>query len=233
MRGWRFFLAYYTLITSLTLFIWSIFFAQKPQSFFLTLLVIPTSFYFWLLVTGVLKSHSPDSPSENQTHNQYVKYPLLVLTTLFISSFSIFIYSLINSRLIASESASLLTASQQLNSLKQELENQNKALRQELVREIQEIKNQLINIKSTQESTGDKNVLKATTTLQVGTITIKDQKNPTVNAYKDKNLSSEVIGIAEFGKTYTFIEKDQNWYLVLLGEKEGYINGEFVKEVRY
>jgi uncharacterized protein YgiM (DUF1202 family) len=66
----------------------------------------------------------------------------------------------------------------------------------------------------------------------VGTITIKDPKNQTVNVYAEKSVSSKLIGKAEFGKNYTFLEKDQDWYLILLEEKEGFIRSQFVKETQ-
>jgi len=231
MKGWRIFLAYYTLVVSLALFIWSLFFAQKPQGFLLTLLVVPINFYFWLLVAGFGR-HSLDS-SEGQSEQKYVKYPFLVLATVFISSFSIFFYSLINSRVSSSESASLSRISQQIDSLKKELADQNKELEAKIIEKTQDLQSSIAKIESAQKIAGDKNVLEATTALEVGTVTIKDEKNKKINVYKDKSLSSEIIGKAEFGKMYTFIEKDQNWYLILFNDKQGYIQSELVKEVKY
>jgi hypothetical protein len=231
MKGWRIFLAYYTLVVSLALFIWSLFFAQKPQGFLLTLLVVPIGFYFWLLVAGFGR-HSLDS-SESQSEQKYARYPFLVLATVFISSFSIFFYSLINSRVSSSESASLSRISQQIDSLKKELADQNKELEAKIIEKTQDLQSSIAKIESAQKTAGDKNVLDATTALEVGTVTIKDEKNKKINVYKDKSLSSEIIGKAEFGKMYTFIEKDQNWYLILFNDKQGYIQSELVKEVKY
>ena len=235
MKRYQLFLVYYTLITSLVLFIWSLIFAPKPQGFLLTLIVIPTSIYFWLLVLGVSKLKPSAPSSENQTQEKQVKLPLIALITLFISSFisafSIFVYPAINSRLLNSESASL-SVSGQVSSLKLELENQNKAFHEEMVREFGEVKDQLAKIKPAPKVT-EAATNPEETPVQVGTVTIKDQKNKTVNIYQEKNLNSNVIGKAEFGKNYTYTEKDQNWYLILLGEKEGFISNQFVKEVDY
>jgi len=230
MKRYQLFLAYYTLIATLALFIWSIFFIQKPQGFLLTLFIIPISLYFWILVTGVSKLRPSDPSTENQNQGKRTKFPLIVLMTLFISSFSIFAYSEINSRSLNQESASAPVV-KQVSSLKLELENQNKTFHEELIRELGKVKDQLINLKGVQKVTPDTGILGDATS--VGTVTIKDKQYPIVNVYKEKNISSEVIGKAEFGKTYTFIEKDQTWYLILLGEKQGYIQSEFVKEVKY
>lgn len=101
-----------------------------------------------------------------------------------------------------------------------------------MVKELKTVKNELANIKSKQKVTKEATVM-GDTTLQVGTITIADKKYPTANVYQEKILSSSIVGKIEFGKTYTFIEKTPDWYLVLIGEKEGYVSNQFVKEVQY
>lgn len=227
MKGYRLFLAYYTFITSLALFIWSIFYAPKPQNFLLTALIVPTSLYFWLLIGGVSKP--PSSTSENQGKN--INFPLIVLMTLFVSSFSIFVYSTANNRSSNSELVPT-SISKQIDSLKLELKNQNKVFHEETVVELSKLKNQLINLKSAQKVTENTEILGDITAL-AGTVTIKDKIYPTVNVYSEKSTSSAVLGKAEFGKTYTFIEKNQDWYLILIGTKEGFINSKFVKEVLY
>jgi hypothetical protein len=225
MKQYRLFLAYYTFIATLASFIWSLFFAPRPQSFLLTLFLLPACIYFWLLLT----KPASNLPSENQGKN--VKIPLIILMTLFISSFSIYAYSEVNNRSFNSEFTSLST-SKQLDLLKLELENQNKIFRAELIKEFGGLKNQLVNLKTSQkvvENTGSSE----DTTSAVGTITITDKKYPTINVYTEKSSSSAVIGKAEFGKTYTFIEKNKDWYLILLGAKEGFISNQFVKEIQY
>jgi len=231
MMGWKLFLAYYTLITSLALFIWSIFYAQKPEGFFLTILIIPIGIYFWILVAGAAKPRSSDSSAENQKPRGGAKFPLIVLMTLFVSSFSIFVYSEIESRSLNQQSSAIQT-SKQISSLRLELEKQNKVFHEETLGELGKIKNQLINLKDAQKVTEDTKILGDVTAL-VGTVTIKDQKNQTVNVYAEKSVSSKLVGLAEFGKNYTFLEKDQDWYLILLGAKEGFIRSLFVKEIQY
>lgn len=231
MKRYQLFLAYYTILASLGLFIWSIFFAQNPQGFLLTLLVIPIGIYFGLLVAGVAKSKPTDTSSENNTHKKYPSIFLIVLTTLFISSFSIFVYSAISNRSLDAQSASLLKISKHINGLQKTFESQNETLYKELTKDIQDVKTRLIDIKTSQKNSEEKSVLDAATALQVGTVTIKDQKNQTVTVYQEKNSSSKTVGKAEFGTIYTFIEKDKDWYLILLGEKEGFISSQFVKEI--
>jgi len=67
-------------------------------------------------------------------------------------------------------------------------------------------------------------------TVKVGSITIVD-KNTNCRCLFGKKLILKVVGIIEFGKTYTFIQKDADWYLLLLDGKEGFVNSQFVKEV--
>ncbi|MDP2585493.1 MAG: hypothetical protein Q8P29_01280 [Candidatus Levybacteria bacterium] len=229
MGTWKIFLAYYTFIVSLVLFIWSIFYAQKPEGFFLTLLIIPINLYFLLLIAGVGKSQSSNSPSENQGTGS--KLPQVVLMTLFVSTFSIFVYSEISSRSINSQSPASLSVSKQINSLALDLEKQNKESYEDLIKELGKIKNQLINLKAAQKVSEDAGILGETTVL-VGTITISDPKNQTITVYAEKSVSSKIVGKAEFGKNYTFLEKDQDWYLILLGVEEGFIRSQFVKETQ-
>lgn len=228
MKRYQLFLAYYTLIATLALFIASIFFAPKPQGFLLTLFVIPISIYFWFLVSGASKHHPSDPSSQNQNRGG-TKFPLIVLIILFISTFSIFAYSEITNRPQNLESESA-TYSQQISSLKLDLEKQNKEFSEIIARELGRINSELINIKGVQKVNVDSTVM-GDTTSQVGTVTISDKKYPTVDVYLEKSISSKVVAKAEFGKTYTFIEKDQDWYLILLGAKEGFIRSQFVKEV--
>lgn len=248
MKRYQLFLAFYTLITSTSLFIWSLIFAPKPQGFFLTLLIIPTSLYFWLIVLGVYKPQLADSHSENQNGKESSKLPLIILMTLFISSFSLFVYSIISSRSLSSESVFLPVVSKEISSLRQEIEklnqndklNQNTELSEKMAKELNAVKSELADLKSGQKGIEDTSILGEEAS-QGGTLTIKDKKNSTVNVYEEKSLSSKIIGKAEFGKTYIFIEKNQDWYLILLtdvqknqnSEKQGFISSQFVKEVEY
>lgn len=225
MKGYRLFLAYYTFIVSLVLFIWSIFYAPKPQGFLLTALIAPVSIYFWLLILGISKA---PSPSENQS--QGTKFFLIFLMSLLISSVSIFIYSGFGNRSSNRDSATAPLLNE-ISSLKLQLENKNNSFNQKLIQELAAVKSQLENIKGTQKAIDDP-MIEDVATL-TGTVTIKDKVNQTINVYSEKSTSSATIGKAEFGKNYTFIEKTENWYLILLGAREGFISSQFVKEVQY
>ena len=233
MKRYQLFLAYYTLIATVVLFTWSIFFMPKPLSFLLTLLVAPTGIYFWLLITGTSKPLPSDQSSENQRQKENPMLPFVILMTLFISSFSIFVYSeIINRSSLNLQSAVTTSVAKQISSLKLEIKDQNKAFLENMVKEFKTVKDELTNMKGTQKVSEEATVM-GDTTLQVGTITIADKKYPTVNIYQEKILSSSIVGKIEFGKTYTFIEKTTDWYLILIGEKEGYVDSQFVKEVQY
>lgn len=224
MKGYRLFLAYYTFIISLALFIWSTFYGPKPQSYLITALVSPVSIYFLLLITGISKTPP-------LSENKGTKAPLIILLIFLISSISIFAYASISSRLAYSKLTSI-SSSNQISTLKLDLESQSKKTYEDLTRKLEEIKSQLINIKGTQNVSTDMGTFNDVATL-AGTVTIIDKKYPTINVYAEKSASSAAVGKAEFGKNYTFIQKDQNWYLILLETKEGFINSQFVKEIQY
>ncbi len=244
MKRYQLFLAYYTLITSTSLFIWSLIFASKPQGFFLTLLIIPISLYFWLIVLGIFKPQPAKSLFINQIGEEGSKWPLIILMTLFISSFSLLVYSIISSRSPGSESVLLPAVSKEISSLRQEIEklspDKESSANAKLAEELKAVKSKLTDLQS-----GQKRIEEASFSAEEaspgGTLTIKDKKNSTVNVYERKSLTSKIIGKAEFGKTYIFIEKYPDWYLVLLADVQknqnsggqGFISSQFVKEVEY
>ena len=149
MKKYQLFLAYYTLIASLSLFFWSIFWGPKPQSFFLTLVIIPISLYFWLIMTG--HHRGAGDATEDQDQRLHVRLPLIILATLFISTLSIFVYSVAYSKSLSTQSASILSISREVAALKQELEknNQDKELKgqfDKITSEIAAIRKDLSNI---------------------------------------------------------------------------------------
>ena len=223
MRGFQIFLAYYTLIVSVSIFIWSLIFVPKPEGILLALLIFPVSLYFWLTLSGTFKPNSEDQ-------RKSAKLPIFILATLFISALGIFTYSTTTGRL----------ASERIASLEKDLDkaSQNKESYENVAKELKDTKKALALAKLEKKDL-EKPAVLAESNPQVGTITIKDTAYAIVEVYEKKSFTSNVIGKAEYGKDYTFIEKDQNWYLIILPDsqesgsvKDGYINSQFVREIK-
>lgn len=229
MRKQQLILAYYTFFVSLGLFFWALFFSAKPTGFLLTVLFIPTSLYFFLSFTGFFKIR-PQTISADRPETNHAKIPLMILLTLFISSMSIFSYSLIIDHTEHTDSRSNIQISKQVSELRKELRNQNTASRNQVLKELASVKDQLVSLKSSQKTKEASNVM-GEKTANVGTITLKDNNTP-ATMYEEKSLSSKTVGTLEFGRNYTYLEKDGEWYLIF-GEKEGYIQSQLVKEVSY
>lgn len=211
-------LAYYTFFVSIALFLWALFIVQKPEGFLLAFLFIPTSLYFFLSFTG--RFHPEATHAE-----KHGTIPLVILLTLFISAVSIFVFSTIETtkKPAAADTTLLQHVAKQIATLSEKLDNQNNASNTRLQKEVEKIKQQLMKETDANPS--------AKTTATVGTITPKDMSTP-ATIYQEKSISSPVVGTAEFGKNYTYLEKDGEWYLIF-GEKEGYVSDQFVKEVAY
>ncbi len=68
--------------------------------------------------------------------------------------------------------------------------------------------------------------------LTTGRITIKNSQWKYVDVYQIRSASSKVVGKATYGKNYEFIDKDGDYYLIMLSpELYGWIRAQFVKEV--
>lgn len=214
MRNYRLFLAYYTFFASLTIFAWSIFFGPKPQSLLLAILFVPIGLYFWLIF-----SHPPQIETEEHT-----KIPLFILAALLISAVSL----LASNTTRPDQKEALAKLSAQVDSLHQELAKINPPVAgpdASTAAQLRALKNDIINLKA---ASNGANLLGDETT-QAGIITTKD-KSQSVNVYQEKNLSGKIIGKLEMGKTYPFIDKSADWYLVLLAGQQGYVASSLVKE---
>ncbi|MBI4099385.1 hypothetical protein HY440_00080 [Candidatus Microgenomates bacterium] len=221
MKRYQLFLAYYTLAISAAIFAWSIFWGPKPQSFILAAIFIPVAIYFGLVFSG----HSTQDFDQQEQN----KIPLVILATLFISTISLLAYNLTNPT-----SADKLSAlSSQIQSLRGDIASLNKPTADpnaSTAAEIKKIKADLTNLKLAQSGSDLTSVLSADASS--GIVTIKDSKNKTVNVYQDKSLSATISAKIEFGKTYPFIDKDPNWYLVLVSGKQGFVQSLLLKEVQ-
>ncbi len=244
MRKFQLVLAYYTLLVSGGLFFWSIFLGPKPFGFLIALLMIPIGVYFWIIVLGKSKIKAVEYPKEAKSEAQLARLSLVILFTILISTSSMFAFSFINTKLLAPITEAPSSVSSRLSLIEQQVEG----LSDEKEESTEKILDELEDLKktsptededSTEEalSSIDKSKLLGVSEAKMNGVTIKSKDYSNVNVYKEKNSTSEIVGQAEFGKTYTFLDKSGEWYLILFTNKtdtmEGFINSQFVKEVEY
>jgi len=250
MRKFQYILAYYTLVTSIILFIWGIFFGPKPLGLIVALLVIPSSIYFWLLILGVAKIGPNASKEEVKKQDQAMaKVALTVLLTLFVSTGSILVYSLITINLLGIKPTSTEDI-RKLSRLDEEVSRLNKVdtTNEELVDELKDLKKEIDKIDNDKTDSiaardPDFKTIQGVSDSTVGAVTISDKSYQNVNIYETKSSSGSVIGKAKFGKNYTFLSKDEDWYLVIFtatdainpetgkDSYEGFISANFVDEL--
>ncbi|OGK18812.1 hypothetical protein A3D80_03020 [Candidatus Roizmanbacteria bacterium RIFCSPHIGHO2_02_FULL_40_13b] len=92
MRKYHTILAYYSLIISTGLIIWSCIFTSKPIGFLLALFILPISIYFWILVLGKIphsEINSPEHVSNKSTFAGILSIALLISTASIIFYISI------------------------------------------------------------------------------------------------------------------------------------------------
>lgn len=244
MRKFQLVLAYYTLIISCGLFFWSILLGPKPYGLLLAVLIIPVGIYFWIIILGRSKIKAVEYPKEAKSEEQLTKVSLTILFTLLISSLSMFAFAFINTKFLSPSNDIPSSVSSRLSLIEQEMENLNNdkiESTDKILGALEEIKNNSV---SEDEETADEIISKIEKEKLLGAsdtnleaVTIRSKENNKVNVYKEKNSSSDVVGQAVYGEKYTFLDKEQDWYLILFTDKkdtvEGYINSQFVKEVEY
>ncbi len=167
-------------------------------------------------------------------------YLSLFLFTLFISSLSILFYSLIDNNHQSTNPKTLAETSKETQGLKAEKAYCNKGSYEDVTLELNQIKNELAKIRAEQKNQGN-TVLgisdspkqgSVSSTLPQGFITIRDGVSQTVPIYQEKSVTSKVVGKAQFGTSYLYTQKENDWYFISIGvNQEGWINGQFIKEM--
>lgn len=211
MKGYRLFLAYYTLLAVCGLFVWSLFFGPKPQGFLLVLLVLPIATYFAMIFTG-----HPEEPSTNH------RLPILTLAALFVALVAVLAYTAGNPK-TPDNTAKLLS---EIAAIRQEVAKLSPTQDSSTAAQLRQIKAELANLKATNSAS-----LLGYDLSPVGIVTIKDSKTLNVSVYQEKTLSGKTVGKLEQGKTYAFIDKSPDWYLVVVGQAQGYVKSSLVKEL--
>lgn len=127
-----------------------------------------------------------------------------------------------------------------IDELKQEIEKLASSQDEQVLGEIDDIRDELNSLKdeqSTPDTLGlednyglyDSDISGDTPT---GYLTISDNKWGSVDIFEDSLSSSKIVGQMEYGETYPFFESRGSWYLVKLPDgTEGWVTTTFVKEV--
>lgn len=67
----------------------------------------------------------------------------------------------------------------------------------------------------------------------VGHVKIADSSYQSIDIYSSNSFSSPAIAKLQEGKSYGYLKKEDNWYLVQTSDgQEGYVNSRFVKETQ-
>ena len=220
-------LYYYTLAVTIGLFVWAIGFAARPTGLLAVLLAIPVCIYFLLAITRKKAVAAEAAVSTGSSIRVVV--PLVVLATLFVSAFSIYLYTFVNPQ-APTDNAELAKVIQDLQHALSQTDSGDNT--EALAKEVREMKARLdkssaLGISTASGATPTPSV----PTEAIGFVTIADKNRPTVTAYKEKTLTSAVVGRVEQGKTYFFLKKEPGWYYIgLTSELEGWVSSQYMKE---
>lgn len=217
MKKYQLFLSYYTLLVSLGLFVWSVFWGPKPQSLLLAFLFVPIGLYFWLIL---FNNYSVQASETN------AKLPLIILLALFISVTSILAYDYFSPNPLVSQMEALRAEVAKIGPLAAPPSG---IAESSLAAQLRRLETELAGLKNKNASPAATGSL-GDEAFTVGLVTIKDAKNKTADLYQDKSLKGAVVGKIDFGKSYPFIDKDPAWYLILFNGKQGYVASNLVKE---
>ena len=236
MNKYHKFLFYYSLVVSTILFIVSIFLTPVPQNFFLLVLFMPITFYFWL---KVISSKEKSKQSEESTLNWSLKMAGVVFLLGMLGVFAFFLAGKTDpiSRNLSAMTKIYLTSIDELKTEVEQLTSQSPESKQ-LLSEVEDIKDELEALRDEGAVSGVTLGLTANDTYDysdlgssIGKITITDNKWSTIDVFQDTVSSSKIIGQIEYGETYPFFESRGNWYRIELPSgQDGWVSASFVKE---
>ena len=237
MNKYHKFLFYYCLVVSTILFISSIFLTPTPQNFFLLVLFMPISLYFWLKVITI---KDKSKKTEVSTLDWSLKIAGVVLLMGMLGVFAFFLAGKTDP---ISQNLSAMTKiySASIDGLRTEIEalSSQSTESAQLLSEVEDIKDELEALRS------DKMTSSATLGLtsddmdnyadlgnSIGNITIADSKWSEVDVFQNTVSSSKIIGQIEYGEAYPFFESKGSWYQIELpGGQNGWVSASFVKEI--
>jgi hypothetical protein len=230
-------LFFYSVLVSTLFLAWVIISQAAPFNLVILLLFLPIALHFWLSIS--MRPHK-NAQMQEKTDSAPVKPQgkiltrlfLIILTTTFISSLSIVIFSYYNpsqkkdltDEIFSSEiNLKLKDLSGQIGKLESEVKDSNLM--------IGDLKEKNLLKEEAPSALGASTISQnPSSTDSAGLVQVTDKG--TVSVYGTPSLSSKVIGKAENKKIYPFSEKKAGWYLIAITDKEeGYIPSQFVKEL--
>lgn len=236
MNKYHKFLFYYSLVVSTILFIVSIFLAPTPQNFFLLVLFMPITFYFWL---KVITSKKKAKKTEESTLNWSLKMAGVVFLLGLLGVFAFFLAGRTDpiSRNLSAMTKIYLASIDELKTDVEQLTSQSPESEQ-LLSEIEDIKDELEALRDDKIVSGVTLGLTSDDTYgysdlgnPIGNITITDSRWNTIDVFQDTIASSKIISQIEYGETYPFFESRGNWYRIELPSgQDGWVSASFVKE---
>lgn len=236
MNKYHKFFFYYSLVVSTILFIVSIFLAPTPQNFFLLVLFMPITFYFWL---KVIASKEKSKQSEESTLNWSLKMAGIVFLLGLLGVFAFFLAGRTDpiSRNLSAMTKIYLASIDELKTDVEQLTSQSPESEQ-LLSEIEDIKDELEALRDDKIVSGVTLGLTSDDTYDysdlgnpIGNITITDNRWNTIDVFQDTIASSKIISQIEYGETYPFFESRGSWYRIELPSgQDGWVSASFVKE---
>lgn len=235
-------LFYYSIIISILLFIWVVFFMPGPENLILLLVFLPIPLYFFLTITRLIRKSSKDgSPHVESTQHPKTNKPLIrlgffVLATLFISTLSITTYSLMHKNLSPTTNLVSDTDNKTDEQLDQILDRlgEFEATSEDNSRQLNKIYLEVSDNAQTEKTLGAFDGVEVETSddnaTPSGYLITKTSKP--VDIYSSNSTSAKIIGTAQLSKTYPYIEKVGSWYKIKLSTSEiGWIMAKFVTKL--
>jgi hypothetical protein len=236
MNKYHKFLFYYSLVVSTILFISSIFLAPTPQNFFLLVLFMPITFYFWL---KVITSKEKSKKTEESTLNWSLKMAGVVFLLGMLGVFAFFLAGKADpiSHNLSAMTKIYLTSIGELRTDVEQLASQSPESEQ-LLSEVEDIKDDIEALRDEQAASratlgfsSDDSYSYSDLGDPMGSITITDSKWSVIDVFQDTISSSKIIGQIEYGETYSFFESRGSWYRIELPSgQDGWVSANFVKE---
>jgi len=202
MNKYHKFLFYYSLIVSTILFIVSIFLAPVPQNFFLLVLFMPITFYFWL---KVISSKEKSKKTEESTLNWSLKMAGVVFLLGMLGVFAFFLAGKSDpiSRNLSAMTKIYLTSIGELRTDVEQLASQSPESEQ-LLSEVEDIKDDIEALRDEQAASRTTLGLTSSDTYDfsdlgdpIGNITIADSRWSVIDVFQDTVSSSKIIGQIE------------------------------------
>ena len=241
----KFLFVYSLLITTAILFA-AILFAPKPSNFMIILFLVPVVYYLWL------KMVSDADKKDNKAFGKRAMaiVAIILITSSILSSLGIYLYSKrVTTETVSEKAAQKVLSDNVLDSqdkphvqeLPKDIGEELAAIKEELIKlraeqrgisailgistspdEIEGIISDLENVDGIDVSTTPKDVL--------GSISVRDSYTR-IDAHTEAAASSRIVGSMNKGKTYSYTNKNGNWYLIKTDQgTTGWVFASFVEE---